>query len=624
MAHQITSMITRIGAGAARGIGLGGNQFAESGIQLAVMGSIFAVMRVVGSYAVEYVKKMIIVTAEFDHGDEAFNWIVNWLSDHPYSNRANQFSVSTTISKTSVYTSALAGSPFRHDVGEEAKTVTYFLPAPGLHFLWYKNRLIWMNRERSSGKLSETITISTIGHSRSLLKSLIFEAQRKYINKDKTRTVIYQADKYGVWKRTRSRPKRPLDTIVMDPELKNYIVNDAKEFFESESWYAERGLPFRRGLLLYGTPGTGKTSFIYALAGELDLNIYVVNLTSKNMTNDSLLDLILAAPSRCLMLIEDVDSAFVQRQSKETAHMVTFSGLLNAIDGVAAQEGRMLCLTTNHIERLDQALIRPGRVDVRVSFGKATQSQAKELFVKFYPHAADTTHPLEGSAQNEKPKEVSDPSLVNGSLVSSKVPLLSTPPYGARLTPRETEALAERFSQAIPDEEFSIAQLQGFLTGYKKTPELAVERIDEWIQVTRAAEASAAAAREIAAAEKAAKAAAKAAKTSAKTEADGSTKAGTDDSSESEADEPAKTVVSVPDRKPHTALQGLLMARGGTPGLAMGRMNEILRSISTAKTVDDPTKTVDDDTNKTVADDPTKTVVGDADMTVVDGPETTN
>ena len=345
------------------------------------------------------------------------------------------------------------------------------------------------------------------------------------------------------------------------------------------------------------------------------------------------------------MLIEDVDSAFVQRQSKEYAHMVTFSGLLNAIDGVAAQEGRMLCLTTNHIERLDQALIRPGRVDVRVSFGKATQSQAKELFVKFYPHAADTTHPLEESVQSEKPKEVSDPSLVNGSPVSSKDPLLSTLSYGARLTPKETEALAELFSQAIPDEEFSIAQLQGFLMGYKKTPELAVERVDEWIQVTRAAEASAAAAREIAAAEKAAKAAAKAAKaaaktakTSAKAGADGSTKTETDDSSESEADEPAKTV-SVPDRKPHTALQGLLMGRGGTPGLAMGRADEILRAASTAKTVDDPTKTVDDDTNKTVADDPTKTVVddpaktavnspktvvADADMTVVDGPETTN
>lgn len=298
--------------------------------------------------------------------------------------------------------------------------------------------------------------------------------------------------------------------------------------------------------------------------------------------------------------------------------MVTFSGLLNALDGVAAQEGRMLCLTTNHVDRLDQALIRPGRVDVRVSFGKATQSQARELFIKFYPHAAPTIHPLEEPVQSEKTKELPDSSLVNGSAVSPEDPLLSTLPYGAELTPKETEALAEKFAQAIPDDEFSIAQLQGFLMGYKKTPELAVERIEEFIQVTRAAEASAAAARESAAAAKAAAKAAKAAKASAKNGADNSTK--TDDASESEADEPA----SVPDRKlPLAPLQGLLAGLGGTLELAV-EANKPATPV-----VDDPAKTVADSTSKSVVDDlakaavngPTKTVADDTDKIVV---ETTN
>jgi len=101
-------------------------------------------------------------------------------------------------------------------------------------------------------------------------------------------------------------------------------------------------------LLLYGSPGTGKTSFIHALAGELGLNIYVVNLSSKNLTDDTLSELVSDTPSRCLLLIEDVDAAFVQRASKDAAQGITFSGLLNSVDGVSAQEGRMLCMTTKY------------------------------------------------------------------------------------------------------------------------------------------------------------------------------------------------------------------------------------------------------------------------------------
>lgn len=101
--------------------------------------------------------------------------------------------------------------------------------------------------------------------------------------------------------------------------------------------------------MLYGSPGTGKTSFIHALAGELGLNIYVVNLSSKNLSDDTLSELVADTPSRCLLLIEDVDAAFVQRKSKDAATGITFSGLLNSVDGVSAQEGRMLCMTTKYV-----------------------------------------------------------------------------------------------------------------------------------------------------------------------------------------------------------------------------------------------------------------------------------
>ncbi|KAI7816394.1 P-loop containing nucleoside triphosphate hydrolase protein [Gamsiella multidivaricata] len=343
----------------------------------------------------------------------------------------------------------------------------------------------------TSGAAVENITISTLGRSRDLIQSLILEAQRKFIDRDQSRTVIFQADQYGAWRRTKSRPKRPLDTIVMDPKLKNYIVEDAKEFFASESWYSERGLPFRRGLLLYGSPGTGKTSFIHALAGELGLNIYVVNLSSKNLTDDTLSELVSDTPSRCLLLIEDVDAAFVQRESRSAATGITFSGLLNSVDGVSAQEGRMLCMTTNHLERLDEALIRPGRVDVRARFGKATQSQAKELFIKFYPHSTHMPDSTTKTNSNKKQLLVQDDCFLEKSgTIAGNATVPSSLKYGASLSAQQTGVLAKQFANAIPDQVFSIAQLQGFLMGYKKSPDLAVRHATEFVERAGSAEVS--------------------------------------------------------------------------------------------------------------------------------------
>jgi SpoVK/Ycf46/Vps4 family AAA+-type ATPase len=182
------------------------------------------------------------------------------------------------------------------------------------------------------------------------------------------------------------------------------LVNDAKHFMRSEKWYCERGIPYRRGYLLYGIPGSGKTSFITALAGELRLNIYVINLGSQTMKDELLMELLAEAPDRCIILIEDIDVALWEVSSpssassmgsseldasssnepKPSTSRVTFAGLLNALDGVAAQEGRLLFLTTNHPEKLNEALIRPGRVDVKAYFGYATTHQIITMVNRFY------------------------------------------------------------------------------------------------------------------------------------------------------------------------------------------------------------------------------------------------
>jgi chaperone BCS1 len=112
----------------------------------------------------------------------------------------------------------------------------------------------------NSNMMLERIQISTFGQSRALLQNLVYEAQKKFIDRDKSRTVVFAADQYGAWRRTRSRPKRPLSTIVIPTNVKTKLVEDAQDFFKSEKWYSDRGIPYRRGYLLYGTPGSGNFS----------------------------------------------------------------------------------------------------------------------------------------------------------------------------------------------------------------------------------------------------------------------------------------------------------------------------------------------------------------------------
>ena len=167
------------------------------------------------------------------------------------------------------------------------------------------------------------------------------------------------------------------------------IVSDVRDFLNSAKWYYDRGITYRRGYLLHGPPGTGKSSIIQALAGELNYNIAMLDLSERGMTDDRLNYLLTVIPRRTLVLLEDADAAFSRRRVQTDADgycgaNVTFSGLLNALDGVASAEERLLFLTTNHAEQLDEALVRPGRVDITVRLGEATRWQFKRLWDRFY------------------------------------------------------------------------------------------------------------------------------------------------------------------------------------------------------------------------------------------------
>lgn len=346
----------------------------------------------------------MLVDVEISIKDDSYPWFLHWMTLYQQS----QLNTARTAASNTGFMDSLLQrlTPGMRHLSIQTQKVehangamhTHFalVPGPGKHILRYKNAFIFVNRMRESksqdlqtGRPWETITLTTLYSHRHVFEELFTEAHEHASKAHEGKTTIYNS--WGTEWRPFGHPrrKRPLESVVLDEGVKERIVDDVQDFLNTGQWYHDRGIPYRRGYLLYGPPGTGKSSFIQALAGELDYDIAILNLSERGLTDDRLNHLLTIVPNRTLVLLEDVDAAFANRRVQTDSDgyrgaNVTFSGLLNALDGVASAEERVLFLTTNHVDRLDPALVRPGRVDMTVRLGALTRYQVGCLWDRFY------------------------------------------------------------------------------------------------------------------------------------------------------------------------------------------------------------------------------------------------
>lgn len=205
--------------------------------------------------------------------------------------------------------------------------------------------------------------------------------------RDRLSTYVWQADN-EFWKRDSCTPKRSFESVILDEKLKKTFLDDVDEFKAADTveWYKKHGIPLKRGYLLYGPPGTGKSSTITALASYTNRKICRVNLVAPKLNDNSLLVAMNSASKESILVFEDIDALFGTFRKKNEEFNVTFSGLLNAIDGIGDNSrGLIFIFTTNHPERLDPALKRKGRIDVELELTYCTWNQSKAMFLRFYP-----------------------------------------------------------------------------------------------------------------------------------------------------------------------------------------------------------------------------------------------
>lgn len=199
----------------------------------------------------------------------------------------------------------------------------------------------------------------------------------KYNRIDQPTSRTFAASSWGSWKRM-SGPTRGLNTVILREGVKETLLEDMKRFLNLEKRYAELGQPWHRGYLLFGPPGSGKTSVFRAIASHLHLDLYYASLSDLTKNAD-LVDMLGSVSERSILLLEDVDGVKATHDDDDEDQGISMSGLLNAMDGVVTPHGMILAMTTNYREKIDPRLLRRGRVDLELRVDCLGRAQLDEL-----------------------------------------------------------------------------------------------------------------------------------------------------------------------------------------------------------------------------------------------------
>lgn len=366
------------------------NQFASGGLLLMIVGSIGVLVRSLPERLWKWFLDQFTMTVTVKDDDEAFTWVKEWFLEQQCLKRIRQLDLDTTLRGAEVA----------------------LIPAPGTHWFFRGRRpfRVWFFRsEDTKGRSQcriESLCFQTIGRDQQILRKFVDEVVACHHSKRLTSSYLYLYDEG--WDYVAAYSPRLLDSVLLKPGEKEHLIQDLQRFRSSRERYRKLGVPYHRGYLLYGPPGTGKTSLVSAVAARFGMSIYVVNLTEMN--DRTLKTAMNSVPEDSVILFEDIDCMKASSRNLESDELlqpqtprtdvaiqprssdrggVSLSGLLNVLDGFHAPENVAFVMTTNDVEALDPALLRPGRIDYKLFLGEAAESQKVELYRRFFPEASE-------------------------------------------------------------------------------------------------------------------------------------------------------------------------------------------------------------------------------------------
>lgn len=359
---------------------LGSNSIFTGGLLLGAIGVVAMWLKDIPAKILEWAKHFFVITLNFNSIDELmFSTLVEYMNSQDALRDSPNFTV-RTVRQGSLY------QDLSEELNQGGKPQAYLSPGEGFHIFRMDGKWLWMKREIQTGAaIIEKITLSMFGRDRKPLEDFIARAIEYRIARELDLVAIYIPSPYNSdWQRTKLGNHRKLSSIVLKKGQSEAILEDMNNFFKAKARYEGLGIPWRRGYMLFGPPGTGKTSLVTALASELSLNLCTLSLASANVTDEKIGNLFSTVPPRSIILIEDIDSFFHAREKSDIGVKLSYSGFINALDGVASHEGSVIFMTTNHPELIDEAAIRSGRVDFKLELNQCDTYQLYNMFLKFF------------------------------------------------------------------------------------------------------------------------------------------------------------------------------------------------------------------------------------------------
>lgn len=328
-------------------------------------------------HIISIAERQLTVSLSIYNTSIGFYSFLEWCDKHNYTNGFRSLK--------------LTGGKWGED--ESRKGIGY-----GNHYIIFRKRPIKISLEKidnnNSSMEREVLTVTTIGRSHRFFDSLFLEIEEiEEHESKKSEILVYEYSGDCGWRIGPKQFKREIESVFLRAGIRERVIGHIENFIQKESWCIEHGLPYQTGILLYGDSGCGKTSLIKAIASKFKRKIYIISVAHLHELRQAILGL----PKDAILVIEDIDSedALLSRKKEKSPGKIDFkmslanlSDILNSLDGLISCHGRILIATTNYKEKLDDALLRNGRFDLKVELSFADEHVVTQFFNFFFPSFA--------------------------------------------------------------------------------------------------------------------------------------------------------------------------------------------------------------------------------------------